>query len=146
MVKNMPGDVRDIISIPRLGKSHGEGHGNLAWRIPWTHGSLVACSPQGHTELDTTEVTQLAHIRLLIRPNIMHILYKQLGSKYKFCFLEFYRIFFPNIFHPQMQNQQIRRGNGISQSHQYKVYSSQIVYLVNTTLKCFYYYFVDIMM
>ena len=26
----------------------------LAWRIPWT-GSLLACSPWGHKELDMTE-------------------------------------------------------------------------------------------
>ena len=41
-VKNMPisaGDVRDLGSIPGLGRSPARGHGNplqyLAWRIPW---------------------------------------------------------------------------------------------------------------
>ena len=33
----------------------------LAWRIPWTEGSLVDCSPWGHKELDMTEATQHAH-------------------------------------------------------------------------------------
>ena len=28
----------------------------LAWRMPWTS-SLAGCSPEGHNELDTTEVT-----------------------------------------------------------------------------------------
>ena len=39
-VKNPPanaGDIREVGSIPRLGRSPGGGHGNpLAWRIPWT--------------------------------------------------------------------------------------------------------------
>ena len=34
------GDIRDEGSIPELGRSPGEGHGNhssiLTWRIPWT--------------------------------------------------------------------------------------------------------------
>ena len=43
MVKKPPanaGDIRDAASIPRLGRSPGEGNGNLftipAWEIPWT--------------------------------------------------------------------------------------------------------------
>ena len=43
MVKNPPanaGDIRDVGSIPGLGRSPGEENGNslsiLAWRIPWT--------------------------------------------------------------------------------------------------------------
>ena len=46
MVKNPPanaGDIRDIGSLPKLGRSPGGGHGNtlhiLAWRIPWTGGA-----------------------------------------------------------------------------------------------------------
>ena len=48
-----------------LNKSEGEGFAEkemathssvLAWRIPWTEG-LVAYSPQGHKELDTTSHT-----------------------------------------------------------------------------------------
>ena len=42
MVKNPPaneGDIRDVGSIPGLGRSPGGEHGNalhiLAWRIPW---------------------------------------------------------------------------------------------------------------
>ena len=41
-VKNPPanaGDIRDVCSIPGLGRSPGGGHGNplhiLAWGIPW---------------------------------------------------------------------------------------------------------------
>ena len=44
MVKNLPantGNIRDVGSIPGLGRSPGGGHGNplqclLAWRIPGT--------------------------------------------------------------------------------------------------------------
>ena len=43
MVKNLPAsarDIRDMDSIPGLGRSLGGGHGNplqiLAWRILWT--------------------------------------------------------------------------------------------------------------
>ena len=34
----------------------------LAWRIPWLR-SLTDYSPQGHKELDTTEVTEHTHMR-----------------------------------------------------------------------------------
>ena len=43
VLKNPPanaGDIRDVGSIPGLGRSPGEENGNslsiLAWRIPWT--------------------------------------------------------------------------------------------------------------
>ena len=43
VVKNLPasaGDIRDVGSIPGLGRSPGEGNGTpssiLAWEIPWT--------------------------------------------------------------------------------------------------------------
>ena len=43
MVKKLPasaGDIRDVASVPRLGRSPGGGHGNplciLAWRMAWT--------------------------------------------------------------------------------------------------------------
>ena len=64
MVKNLPanaGDVRDVGLISRSGR--------LPWRRAWqptpgflpgeSHGqrSLVGYSPQGHTVLDTVEVT-----------------------------------------------------------------------------------------
>ena len=55
MVENPPtnaGDVRDVGSIPGLGRFPGEGHGNplhiLAWRIPW---------PEEPGGLDATEAT-----------------------------------------------------------------------------------------
>ena len=39
-VKNPPADAGDMGLIPELGRSLGEGSGNLlrylAWRIPWT--------------------------------------------------------------------------------------------------------------
>ena len=63
VVKNLPanaGDMRDMGSIPGLGKSPGERNGNaLQYRYlekPWT-GSLVGHSPWGHKESDMTEVT-----------------------------------------------------------------------------------------
>ena len=64
MVKNLPshaGDVRDMGSIPGLGRSPGGGHSSpssvLVWRIPWTEepGRLQSMV---HKESDTTEVTQ----------------------------------------------------------------------------------------
>ena len=43
VVKNLPanaGDIRDVGSVPGLGRCPGGGHGNplyyLAWRSPWT--------------------------------------------------------------------------------------------------------------
>ena len=76
MVKNLPadaGDVRDVGSIPGLGRSPGGGHGNPlqypclenpldrgAWQatvhIPWIEepGRLQSIGSQ---ELDTTEAT-----------------------------------------------------------------------------------------
>ena len=56
--KNLPanvGDIRDVSSIPGLGRSPGGGYGNLLQyscleilqtRIPWTE-ELVGYSPQG---------------------------------------------------------------------------------------------------
>ena len=63
MVKNLPvsaGDVRDLGSSHRSGRSPRGGNGNplqyiLAWKIPWTEEPTV----HGVTELDTTE--QLTH-------------------------------------------------------------------------------------
>ena len=56
MVKNplaSAGGAKDTGSIPELGKSPGEGHGNpcpgiLAWRIPWTEeaGALQSMGSQ----------------------------------------------------------------------------------------------------
>ena len=61
MVKNLPanaGDVKDVGSLPGLGRSPGGGmaaHSSiLAWRIPWTEepGRLQST---GSKKLDTTE-------------------------------------------------------------------------------------------
>ena len=64
MVKNLPanaGDVRDMGSIPGLGRSPGGGHGNPLQcsylENPQGQRSLVGYSPQGHKESDTTEAT-----------------------------------------------------------------------------------------
>ena len=63
MVKNLPantGDIRDVGSIPGLGRSPGGWHGNprsiLAWRVTWTEkpGGLQSIRLQ---RLDMTEVT-----------------------------------------------------------------------------------------
>ena len=60
LVKNLltnAGALRDVGSIPGLGRPPGEGHDNplsiLAWRIPWTE---KPGRPQslGSQELDTT--------------------------------------------------------------------------------------------
>ena len=54
-------DLRDLGSIPGLGKSPGEGNGNpLQYFLPGkSHGqrNLAGYSPHGRTESDTTEVT-----------------------------------------------------------------------------------------
>ena len=64
MVKNSPanaGDIRDVGSIPVLGRSPGEGHVNpIQLFLPGeTHGqrSLAGYSPWGCKESDTTEAT-----------------------------------------------------------------------------------------
>ena len=62
VVKNLPanaGDIRDVSSIPGLGRSPGEGNGNPLQYSGEFHGqrSLVGYSPQGHGELDMTEHT-----------------------------------------------------------------------------------------
>ena len=64
-VKNLPvnaGNVRDMSSVPRSERSLKEGMATLCRQVflpGESHGqrSLVGCSPQGHTELDMTEVT-----------------------------------------------------------------------------------------
>ena len=65
VVRNLPtnaGDLKDVDSIPGLGKSPGEGHGNplqysclenLMDRGAWR----AAYSPKGRKELDMTEAT-----------------------------------------------------------------------------------------
>ena len=59
VVKNSPGgagDGRGVGSIPGLGRSHEERHGNPFLFLPGeSHGqrSLVGYSPWGHEELDT---------------------------------------------------------------------------------------------
>jgi len=51
------GDIRDVASIPGLGRSPGGGHGNplqyFAWRIPWTEGpgGLWSVASQSPTQL-----------------------------------------------------------------------------------------------
>ena len=62
LVKDMPanaGDIRDLGSIPGLGRSLGGGYSNpLSVFLPGEshgQGSLPGCSPWDHTEWDTTE-------------------------------------------------------------------------------------------
>ena len=64
VVKNSPanaGDLRDLGSIPGLGRSLEEWHGNLlqysCLENPMDRRSWWATRPQGHKELDTTEGT-----------------------------------------------------------------------------------------
>ena len=64
VVKNPPanvGDIRDVGSIPGLGRSPEGGHGNpTPASLPGeSHGqrNLVGCSPFGRKEWDMTEVT-----------------------------------------------------------------------------------------
>ena len=64
MVKNLPanaGDIRDVDLIPGSGRSPGGGQGNplqcSCLENPHGQRSLAGYSPQGHTELNTTEAT-----------------------------------------------------------------------------------------
>ena len=66
MIKNAAanaGDISDMGSIPRSGRSPGEGHGNSpippVFLLGESHGqrSLVGYCPQGHEESDTTKAT-----------------------------------------------------------------------------------------
>ena len=66
MVKNPPvnaGVIRDVGSIPGLGRSPGGGNGNpLQYSVlllgeSHEQRSLEVYSPRGHKELDTTEAT-----------------------------------------------------------------------------------------
>ena len=64
VVKNPPtkaGDVRDVGSVPGLGRSPGEGNGNplqdLCLENPMERGAWQAISLLGLKELDTTEAT-----------------------------------------------------------------------------------------
>ena len=63
-VKNSPanaGDLRDMGSIPGLGRSPGGGHGNSleysCLENPHGQRSLVGYGPWDHKESDTTEVS-----------------------------------------------------------------------------------------
>ena len=63
-VKNSPanaGDIRDMGSIPGLGRSPGGGHGNSleysCLENPHGQRSLVGYGPWDHKESDTTEVS-----------------------------------------------------------------------------------------
>ena len=58
------GDIRNASSIPGLGKSPGGGHGNplqySCLKNPHGQRTLEGYSPWGHSELDTTKVTEHA--------------------------------------------------------------------------------------
>ena len=65
MVKNPPtnaGDMRDLGSIPGLGRSPGGGHGNplhySCLENPHGQRSLVGYRPQCHKELETNEAAE----------------------------------------------------------------------------------------
>ena len=64
VVKNSPanaGDLRDVDSIIRLGRSPGGGHGNplqySCLKSPMDRGAWQATVPQGGKESDITEAT-----------------------------------------------------------------------------------------
>ena len=45
VVKNLPVNARDMVSVPGSGRSPGQGNGNhssiLAWKIPWTEEATI---------------------------------------------------------------------------------------------------------
>ena len=59
MVKNLPANAGDLVSIPGLGRSPGGGHGNsLQYSCPeksHRQRGLALYSPWGRQELDATE-------------------------------------------------------------------------------------------
>ena len=64
VVKSLPadaGDIRNMGSIPELGRSPGGGHDNplqySCLENPHGQRSLAGYSPQGRKELDTTEAS-----------------------------------------------------------------------------------------
>ena len=59
VVENPPANAGDTGLIPGLERSPGEGRPTPVFLPGESHGqrSLVGYSPQGHTELDTTEAT-----------------------------------------------------------------------------------------
>ena len=66
VVKNLPDeakDVRDTGVIPESGRSPGGGHGNTlqcsCLENPRRQRRPAGCSPQGHTEWDTTEALSM---------------------------------------------------------------------------------------
>ena len=66
VIKNPPanaGDIRDMGSIPGMGRSLGGGHGSPVHLPGEWHGqrSLVGYSPQGHKEVDMIEATLHTH-------------------------------------------------------------------------------------
>ena len=67
MVKNLPAMLRDLGSIPGLGKYAGEKHGNpLQYSyLENSHGqkNLAGYSPWGHKESDMTE--RLTHSKIV---------------------------------------------------------------------------------
>ena len=58
VVKHLPANAEDVGLIPNLGRSLGEGNGNILQDscLGKSHGqrNLVGCSPWGCKELDTT--------------------------------------------------------------------------------------------
>ena len=66
VVKNLPGDSRDMGSAPGSRRSTGVGNGThsnfLAWNIPWRN--LPVYDPQGGKELDTTEQLSTHTLRI----------------------------------------------------------------------------------
>ena len=66
MDKDSAGSAGDMGSIPGSGRSPGgvmATHSSiLAGKIPWTE-ELASCGPWGHKELDTTEMTEHAHMQ-----------------------------------------------------------------------------------
>ena len=66
VVKNLPanaGDIRDLGSVPGLGRSLGEGNGySFQYSLSGEshgHRSLVSSRPWGHKVLDSTELLTL---------------------------------------------------------------------------------------
>ena len=85
VVKNLPanvGDIRDVGSVPGLGRCPGGGHKNhstvLAWRIPWTEepGGLWSTGSQSvsiYMSVLFSQFTPPLPFPLCVRTSVLHI-------------------------------------------------------------------------
>ena len=99
MVKNPQvnaGDLRDASSIPRSGRSSGEGNGNPLWYSclkSYRQRSLAGYSQWDHKQWDTAEATQHTHASKTLTFNMWSIQRYEQDDLYSFIFTITFRSF-----------------------------------------------------